>query len=235
MGAKCAPSIANFYLSLLEENFLFIHKPLFYYRFIDDILVILYSYFNINLLTDSFKNLKLNIVSEKSVNFLDLIIELDPITGCLNFSLYTKKTNTFSYLLITSNHPQFIFNNIPKSLFIRIRRICSFYSDFLFFSRRLIFQLIDRGYVKEKILKVFRMVSNLDRNFLLPYKDKSKKDICLNEKTLFFKFPFELNTTNIKVACNSAFNAISSSKALNKCKFRLINNMQFNLSSLFIH
>ena len=79
------------------------------------------------------------------------------------------------------------------------------------------------------------MVSNLDRNFLLPYKDKSKKDICLSEKTLFFKFPFELNTTNIKVACNSAFNAISSSKALNKCKFRLINNMQFNLSSLFIH
>jgi hypothetical protein len=106
MGAKCAPSIANFYLSILEEKFLTLHRPLFYYRFIDDIFVILDNLFNIDLLTNNFKNLKLNVVSEKSVVFLDLIIQLDPNTGLLNFSLYTKKTNTFSYLLSTSNHQQ---------------------------------------------------------------------------------------------------------------------------------
>ena len=232
MGAKCAPSIANFYLSILEEKFLTIHRPLFYYRFIDDIFVILDNLFNINLLTNNFNNLKLNVVSEKSVVFLDLIIQLDPNTGLLNFSLYTKKTNTFSYLLSTSNHPNFIFNNIPKSLFIRIRRICSFYSDFLFFSRRLVSQLVNRGYNKYKILKVFRMVSNLDRNSLIPY--KPKKEFSVTGK-IFFTFPFELNTQNIKVAYNSAFNSISSSKALENTQFRLINNMQSNLSSLFVH
>ena len=34
---------------------------------------------------------------------------------------------------------------------------------------------------------------------------------------------------------NSAFNSISSSKALDNTQFRLINNMQSNLSSLFVH
>ena len=30
MGSKCGPSIANIYLSLLEDKWLQIHKPLFY-------------------------------------------------------------------------------------------------------------------------------------------------------------------------------------------------------------
>ena len=44
--------------------------------------------------------------------------------------MYIKPTNTFSYLLTNSNHPEFIFNNIPKSLFIRIRRICDSLIDY---------------------------------------------------------------------------------------------------------
>jgi hypothetical protein len=113
MGAKCAPSIANLYLSILEENFLTVHRPLFYYRFIDDIFVIFDQLFNINLLTQNFKNLKLNVITEKSVIFLDLIIQLDQITG----------------------------------------RFCTLYSDFLYFSRRLVSQLVNRGYNKFKTSK----------------------------------------------------------------------------------
>jgi hypothetical protein len=104
----------------MEDNFLVIHKPLFYCRFIDDIFVILDKNFNIEILINSFGNLKLNIMSNKSVNFLDLAISLDPNTNFLHFSLYTKPTNTYSYLLYNSNHPNFIFKNIPKSIFIRI-------------------------------------------------------------------------------------------------------------------
>ena len=77
MGAKCAPSIANLYLAILEENFLVIHKPLFYCRFIDDICTILNEHFNIDILINSFGNLKLNVVSNNTVNFLDLNITLD--------------------------------------------------------------------------------------------------------------------------------------------------------------
>ena len=62
-----------------------------------------------------------------------------------------KPTNTFSYLITSSNYPKFIFKNIVKSLFIRIRRICSDFSDYLYFSRLLTFQLQKRGYSNNEI------------------------------------------------------------------------------------
>jgi len=45
MGTKCGPSIANVYLYILEIQFLKIHRPLFYSRFIDDIFIIVSSGF----------------------------------------------------------------------------------------------------------------------------------------------------------------------------------------------
>ena len=104
MGSKCGPSIANIYLFILEKDFLTIHKPLFYGRYIDDIFCILDKDFNTNLLIDHFGYLKLNEVSSNSVNFLDLIISFDPITKLIKFSLYIKPTNTiliFFLILIT--------------------------------------------------------------------------------------------------------------------------------------
>jgi hypothetical protein len=211
MGPKCAPAIANLFLAILEENFLNIHKPLFYYRFIDDILLAFENGFNIEFLISSFDGLKLNVTTGTKVIFLDLIIEVDQITNKLSFSLYTKPTNTFSYLLSISNHPQFIFKNIPKSLFIRIRRICSKYSDYLFFANKLTLELVKRGYNKENTLKMAHSVSLIERSILLPYKEKRNK--FTKEKIMFFKFPFDLNLPDIKLAFNTAFNSISSTKA----------------------
>jgi hypothetical protein len=65
------------------------------------------------------------------INFLDLYIKYDNLTNKLKFWIYTKPTNTFCYLLPSYNHPDRIFNNIIKSLFIRLRRICTDYSDFI--------------------------------------------------------------------------------------------------------
>ena len=221
-------------MPILEENFQKIHKPLFYFRFIDDIFVILHELFDINILTNSFDYLKLNVVSEESVNFLDLVISLDPITGYLIFSLYTKPTNTFSYLLYSSNHPNFIFDNIPKSIFIRIRRICTNLCDYLFFSRKLTKQLIARGYDRLKIRKISRTIANIDRSKLLPYKIRVNK-FSDRKNQIFFKFPFDKNTESVKTALNSAYNSISSTKELDNIKFKVINNMQNNLSSIFVH
>jgi hypothetical protein len=234
MGAKCAPAIANLYLAIMEDNFLVIHKPLFYCRFIDDIFVILDKNFNIEILINSFGNLKLNIMSNKSVNFLDLVISLDPNTNFLHFSLYTKPTNTFSYLLYNSNHPNFIFKNIPKSIFIRIRRICTSFTDYLFFSSKICDQLINRGYNRLAVEKTARLVAKLDRIKLLPYK---KKDTLFNKnnENLIFSFPYEKNANAIKTAFNSAFNSISNKEYLSEKKFTFINSMQQNLSSLFVH
>ena len=109
MGTICAPNIANIYVYCLERKFLQIHRPLFYCRFIDDIFIIVFSSFNIQILLNSFDSLTLNIVTNKTVNFLNLNISLCNLRGILIFSTYFKPTNTFSYLLNSSNHPPHIF------------------------------------------------------------------------------------------------------------------------------
>ena len=86
MGAKCAPAIADLFLAILEEKFLLIHKPLFYYRFIYDIfMAIAGNNFNLEFLISNFEGLKLNISTGVKVNFLDLFIEFDIITNRLSF------------------------------------------------------------------------------------------------------------------------------------------------------
>ena len=47
----------------------------------------------------------------------------------LSFKVFVKPTNIGGYLKTNSNHPKHIFENIPKSLFIRNRRISTYYSD----------------------------------------------------------------------------------------------------------
>ena len=173
MGSKCGPSIANIYIFCLEKSFLDIYKPIFYKRFIDDIFLITSIDFNIDFLKDTFINLKLNVLSGFEVVFIDLNIRICKITNVLKFSHYIKPTNTFSYLISSSNHPKFIFKNIVKSLFIRIRRICSDFSDYLYLSMLITFQLQKRGYSNNEICFNSRLISKVERNHLIPYKTKN--------------------------------------------------------------
>jgi len=79
----------------------------------------------------NFKYLKLTMNSGKIVNFLDLDVSFNNVTKKLDFLVYTKPTNNFSYLRLKSDHPKHIFYNIPKALFIRNRRICSDYYNYI--------------------------------------------------------------------------------------------------------
>ena len=232
MGSKCAPSIANLYIYILEKNFLSIHKPLFYKRFVDDIFTITDSDFDISILKNHFDYLVLNIVTESVVNFLDLLISLDKHTGKLTFSLYIKPTNTFSYLLTSSNHPSFIFKNIPKSVLFRVRRICTFIYDFYFFARLFRIQFIKRGYNETVVDKTIRMISNLDRNKIIPYNSNNKSKNFNLADTLFFKLPFNFNYLNVEKFFSSNFNSISLFKNF---KIKLINSINPSISSIFIH
>jgi hypothetical protein len=169
MGCICGPSVANLYLFLIEKNWLVIHSPILYGRFIDDICYINKGELNIEEFQTHFDYLKLNVASEKAINFLDLKISHNEIQDAIHFDLYTKPTNTFSYLLNTSNHPSHIFANIPKSLFIRIRRICTSYIDYLYHARNLSIKLIKRGYKKELVFGMCREIAKTDRADLLEY------------------------------------------------------------------
>ena len=233
MGTKCGPSVANIYISCLERKFLTIHKPIVYYRFIDDIFLITKKNFNLKFLLENFGYLKLNVCSDEIVNFLDLNISYCKLTQKLIFSLYLKPTNTFCYLLIDSNHPTFIFENIPKSLFIRIRRICTKFCDFLFFSNKLFFQLISRGYDCLKLNKILNTVSNVDRKSLIPYKHKNFQDF---DNSIIFKTPFDKNFINLKEVIVSSFKNLQLDYKNIDCK-RIFNvfQIQNNIGSLLVH
>ena len=172
MGSKCGPTIANIYLYCIEQSFLIIHKPIFYGRYIDDIFCITKNDFNLNNLIFHFKYLKLNAVCTDIVNFLDLNIHFDPIRQKIMFSLYIKPTNTFSYLLTNSNHPSFISKNLPKGIFIRVRRICSSILDYFYFTSKIALQLKSRNYDFALICKMINSLAKVDRNQLLQYKNK---------------------------------------------------------------
>ena len=236
MGNIAAPSIANIYLVIKEDSFLVIHRPyiLAYYRFIDDIFIIVRNGFDINILKNHFGYLVLNVVGGKTVNFLDLVISLNPLTDKLKFNLYIKPTFTFSYVLPESNHPSFVFKNIAPGVFIRIFRICSELNDFLYHAYIFALEFFKKGYNRDQVMKSLRMVSNLDRDQILPYKPKiSSYDYFEN---VYFKLPFSFNYLNVEKFFQN-YNKDSNyfSSFLNNYNVKLIYSMDNNLAKIFIH
>jgi hypothetical protein len=231
MGCICGPTIANIVVYSLEKDFLNISKPFYYKRFIDDIFMITHANSDLSVFSNSFNYLKLNIDSGTKITFLDLEISINKLINKLDFSLYIKPTNTFSYLRTDSNHPKFIFDNNPKSLLIRLRRICTSYNDFLYHSSLLIFRLVNRGYKYFKLIKIRNMVSQLNREDLIPYKHKTNS---FAEDTVLFKLPYELNLySNNKIKNFFKDNPIIlNNKTL---KIKIIHSSQPNLGSLLIH
>ena len=233
MGSKCGPSIANIFVFIYENVFLRIHRPIFYKRFIDDIFMIIKKGFNFEFLTESFGDLKLNIVNGPTVNFLDLNIWICKLTNRIRFKLYIKPTNTFCYLPTHSNHPSFIFENIPTSILMRPKRICSFYSDFLYYSRLFIFQLLKRGYDFSSLIKTMFMVARMNRDSLICYKEKKKIDM---ENNIIFKFPYDFNFIDSKRVLTKSFNNIKTKyDYLKDKKLRIINYIQPNIGRLLVH
>ena len=198
MGTKCGPTFANIYVYILEKNWLRINKPIIYKRYIDDIFIITESDLISSNFKNIFNNLNLNITCNKEVQFLDLLISDDFYFDKLNFKLFLKKTKTFQYLYFTSNHPKHIFENIPKALFLRIRRICNNYMDYLFFARKLMLQLIKRGYKLENLIRMCLIIGKTQREDLIPYKDKEKNNLQYSYKSFKFIMQFDLNYISLK-------------------------------------
>lgn len=221
MGSKCGPTFANIYIYILEKKWMTIHRPYIYKRFIDDFFILS----KLDILSSNFKNifenLNLTIICEKEVQFLDLLISDDPYFDYLNFKLYSKPTNTFQYLFSSSNQPVHIFNNIPKALFIRIRRICNNYMDYLFFSRKLIFQLLKRGYKFENLIKICLIIGNVERASLIPNKRKEKISQKYNDNTFKFVIQFDLNYISLKEDFINSTNIV-------KKNFQLLNMFNFS-------
>jgi len=171
MDCICGPSAATIFIYILERKWCKIEKPLIYFRFIDDTMMALKSKLNLQQFQEYFIYLEFTENTGDEINFLDLNISFNNLTKKLQFSVYIKPTNSFNYLRKNSDHPIHVFNSIPKSLFIRNRRICSNYSDYISICRIQLNQLIKLGHVKTSLIKLCKSIGNIDRNLLLPYKE----------------------------------------------------------------
>ena len=234
-GTKCGPSLANLYVYTFEIKLknLYSTTILCYHRFIDDLFLIFLNDFDLNILNDSFGNLQLTFSLNKIVNYLDLNISICNLTHKLTFSLFIKPTNTFSYLLSTSNHKTSIYKNIIVGLLIRIRRICTNFSDFLFFSFKLKFQLLNRGYNSIVFDKIFDKIQKSDREAFLPYKEK--EDLDFNNK-IYLKQAFDTNCENFKNIVKTSYNTTLKNKIeFKKIEIKIMNYNQMSLAGLILH
>ena len=172
MGKKFAPSYANIFMAKWEQSALdsCTKKPLYYYRFLDDIWGV-WSYS-----MDDFKDFAEHLnAHQKSikikytidlteVNFLDVVSykgQKFENTGQLDFKVYFKETDTHSLLHKHSFHPKHTFKGIVKSQLLRFYRICSEHSCFMEATKILFRALRDRGYSRSFLRRALK-------TFLLP-------------------------------------------------------------------
>ncbi|KAL8574258.1 hypothetical protein ACOMHN_063665 [Nucella lapillus] len=129
MGTPLAPSAANLFMGWLEQQLLE-KSPVpinidTWKRFIDDIFLLWTGSEEemdrlITFINDYHPSIKFTSTSSDSaIPFLDILISVHD--GYLQTDLYCKPTDAHAYLYRTSCHPRHTINNIPISLFIRLR------------------------------------------------------------------------------------------------------------------
>ena len=195
MGTPMAPNYANLFMDRFEETLLeeFYNKtgkkPVVWWRYIDDIFVIwkdgdesLKEFLNFTQNFSTHKKMKSNIKftvsqSTEEVNFLD--VRIISKNGNITTSVYSKPTDSHLYLNSKSNHPRHIIRNIPKSQFLRLRRICSDTADFMQQCGKYMKYFTQRGYNEEKLKNTIREVSSMKREDILekpsPKNEKDQK------------------------------------------------------------
>ena len=169
MGTKVAPTFANIFMGKFEIDFVYTHrlysKVMAWFRFIDDIFFIFTGTLDeLKQFFHDMNNTKHRTIqftmeySNDKINFLDTTIQIS--NGSLVSTLYTKPTDSHSYLLYESCHPKHIVASIPYSQFLRIRRICTHWTDFLSNAMALVNYLTAKHYpigdVLDSLIKATR-------------------------------------------------------------------------------
>ena len=194
MGTRVAPTYANLFMGVLEENILdncplSLRKHLYLWkRFIDDILIgwtdswdsfkDFFDYLNNFHRTMKFDEPCFDPLTN-SCNFLDLNISINQ--GRIHTDLYRKPTDKPRALLPSSAHPTHIPSNIVYSMAFRLIRICSSEENF---EKRLTELkeefLIPRGYKPKIIDGQFKRIRELPGN---SYGEKRKEALKKKERT----------------------------------------------------
>ena len=172
MGTKAAPNVANLdmesrerrVLSSNNQHTLRIYKSV-WKRFIDYILMLFQGTKQqliefIDWLNSLFPSIKFTAsynFEERKVEFLDVLVRIDEY-GAIKTDLYRKKMVINSYLLPKSCHSPHITKNIPYSLALRIKRMCSENATFETRANELKHRLRERGYSMASISQAIERV-----------------------------------------------------------------------------
>ncbi len=198
MGTRVAPTYANLFMAEFEEEHIYTldKPPLVWWRFIDDVFsIFIGSEDEVKEFVEKLKHLHPTIrftveYSQESVNFLDTTVYFKD--NRLHTTLYTKPTDSHSYLNFDSCHPLHNKVSIPYSQFLRVRRICYLWDDFIKNALMLLYHLIQRGYPTDITNNALFKVCKMSQKQALKEKDFDGNDS--DAKSLFFITPF--NPTN---------------------------------------
>ena len=101
-------------------------------------------------------------ISETSVSFLDILVSI--IGNRLTTSVFYKPTDSHSYLLYSSSHPNHTKQSIPFSQFLRLRRLCSEDEDFQSKSLEMREFFVQCGYPTSLLDTAFSKASQIPRS-----------------------------------------------------------------------
>ena len=134
-------------------------------------------------------------IREDKIDFLDTMVTIE--NGYLITSPYSKSTDSKQYLVPSSVHKENVVNNIPKTVGMRLRRLCSdrvegdrIFADALDEYRA---YMEARGYDPMSIRGHFAEIANLKRQDALKKvkrrekKWKERPIFLLNSKNLLFQ------------------------------------------------
>ena len=155
IGTKFAPPYACIFMGQVETEFLETqkHKPLVWFRYIDDVFFIwTHGKEKLSLFLEDLNKFHPNIKHEtnkESIHFLDLNVRLSD--GNISTDLYVKPTDRHRFLYYTSSHTDHTKRSIVFSQALRVSRICSEKSDFLKRLEKMESWFLVRGYPKDLI------------------------------------------------------------------------------------
>ena len=174
MGTRVAPSYANIFMDWFERKYVYtyVDQPDFWARFIDDIKT-LWSLGSDKLdeflahINSSHPTIKFTVIrSHKMVPFLDTEVLLLP-NHRIGITIHSKETDSHDYLLYSSDHPRHVKDSIPYSQFLRIRRICTEWLDFMYQAIIILGHFVRRGYPSHILLEALSKACDKSREELL--------------------------------------------------------------------
>ena len=135
MGTRVAPTYANLFIDSLEQKYIYPKCPRIQFRFIDNIWGIFRgSEEELNSFVEycnSFhETIKFMVeYSKKSITFFDVTTYQEE--NRIKTTFFVKPTDSHSYLNFSSCHPQTIKSSNPFLQFLRMRRNCTEWTEFI--------------------------------------------------------------------------------------------------------